>query len=77
VLGLCESDCGEFWRRTQSSANFSPARFPANREKYREYLTLGRSHSEISVCRTVLCEENLGSRDQSEPGKIRESTGND
>jgi len=29
------------WRWTQSRANFSPAEFPANKEKYREICAFG------------------------------------
>jgi hypothetical protein len=29
---------GKLWRRMQSGANLSPREFPANREKYREFL---------------------------------------
>src|ERR1700722_13975750 len=31
------------WRWTQSRANFSPAKFPANREKYRELLNSAKT----------------------------------
>ena len=36
------------WRWTQSGANFSPAEFPANREKYREFCIFSRNHSAIT-----------------------------
>ena len=36
------------WRWTQSRANFSPAKFPANREKYREFCVFSRNHSVIT-----------------------------
>lgn len=36
------------WRWTQSRANFSPPKLPANREKYRDLRAFDRSHLEIT-----------------------------
>ena len=41
------------WRWTQSRANLSPAQFPANREKYREFCAFSRSPMAISSRCTV------------------------
>jgi hypothetical protein len=70
-----ERNCVTGWRWTQSRANFSPAKFPANREIYRESPTFGPSPSEINPLQRVRWKEKLGFRDQSEQGMIRGEQG--
>src|ERR1700732_961732 len=51
------------WRWTQSRANFSPAQFPANREKYREILHLyAETFGDNSTLQSVLVRKIRSSR---------------
>jgi hypothetical protein len=47
------------WRRIESRANYSPPKFPANREKYREYRTCPCMPYEISTHQSAFWLINL------------------
>ena len=60
------------WRWAHSRANFSPAPIPCEQGKIQGILCLRPKPSDISPLQRVLWRENLGFRDQSEQGTIRE-----
>src|SRR5580704_13011075 len=64
-----------YWRCTRSGANSSPAKFPANREKYREFSKFcSRKCNHLSLSYT-LCWSNRHDHPKSEQGPIRELIG--
>jgi hypothetical protein len=60
------------WRRIESRTNYSLPKFPANREKYREYCTFLRVPYEISTYYRVFWPINLRFYDESKQGTSRE-----
>src|ERR1700693_74634 len=63
------------WRSTQSGANSSPPKFPANREKYREFARFcSRKRTHLSLSCTF-CWGKWRVQRKSEQGPIRELTG--
>ena len=69
------------WRRTQSRANPSPPRFPANREKYREFRELARPLVAVSgpkrfIFRNFCCQSRVLAlnRTGNYEGRIRQFT---
>ena len=63
------------WRRIESRANYSPPKFPANREKYREYRAFLSQPHEISTYQRAFWLINLRFYDESEQGSTGK-TGN-
>jgi hypothetical protein len=63
------------WRIIQSVANFSPVRFPVNREKYREYCVPGVSIRGINPGMGAHYRKKTALAYKSEQGRIRELTG--
>ena len=51
------------------------AKFPAIREKYREFLAIPAGHSELKAHGRVLWQANMLHRDELEQGTIREQSG--
>src|ERR1022692_234344 len=67
------------WRRMQSAANPSPAKFPANREKYREFREFSRPIPTVSSGKRLIldsfrCHESVfgPNRTGNYQGRIRE-----
>src|ERR1035437_277169 len=64
------------WRSAQSCANYSPAKFPANREKYREFAEFCHPKSHSCSLNCTFCGENTPGRRKSEQGVNRDVSGN-
>jgi hypothetical protein len=64
------------WRKAQSGANLSPAKFPANRENNREFRKLLASKTALLLSKLHIRREKYLTRPKSEQGINRHVSGN-